>query len=76
MNSPNRELPEPGEYGLGADGHWYGMTPNGHLAGLSAHTVTEHEDKSITVSPSILVGNNENRNLWHGYLVAGVWREC
>lgn len=38
-----------------ADGKWYGMTPNGHLAGLANHNVVEHEDGTITVAPSIKV---------------------
>lgn len=83
-------LLNPGEYAKHlADGYWYAMTPNGHLANLSAHVVTEHEDGSITVSPSILVrlpetalGDVFNRDgrhegqLWHGFLERGVWREC
>jgi hypothetical protein len=72
----------------GRDGNWYGMTPNGHLAGLASHNVIEHEDGSITVAPSILVqghrssddgirvSDGNNRDLWHGYLERGIWREC
>jgi hypothetical protein len=38
---------------------------------LERHDVTVHDDKTITVSPSILVtGGGE----WHGYLERGVWR--
>lgn len=61
-----------GEYGI-LDGIWYACTPNGLLGNLSKHEVTEHEDGTITVSPSILVtGDGE----WHGYLEHGVWREA
>lgn len=35
------------------------------------HVVTEHEDGTITVEPSILCRTCG----WHGYLERGVWRE-
>jgi len=61
----------PGEYGIDpVDGQWTLRLPNGQTGMLDGHTVTEHPDGTITVSPSI-VGEN-----WHGYLVGGVWREC
>lgn len=69
----------PGDYGRHPDdGTWYGRTPNGHLGNLSAHRVTENEDGTITVEPSILVSKRENKvnvEVWHGYLERGVWRE-
>lgn len=52
---------------------WMVRTPNGHLGNLGAHDVTEHEDGTITVSPSILVSNPQEGELYHGFLVAGVW---
>ncbi len=42
------------------------------------HTVTEHEDGTISASPSILWGADYGmgeRGAWHGYLERGVWRE-
>jgi hypothetical protein len=66
---------KPGEYGKWADGTWYACTPNDHGANLSHHDVTEHEDGTITVTPSIFVSNG-NVPLWHGYLTRGVWHEC
>lgn len=39
------------------------------------HSVTEHEDGTITISPSILISDNAGP-LWHGFLERGVWREC
>lgn len=63
---------EPGDYGRW-DGKWYGMTSVG-LAGLANHEVVEHEDGTITVSPSILCSTGEQS--WHGYLERGIWREC
>ena len=52
---------------------WYVKTPNGHVGDVSRHDVTEHEDGTITVSPSILVSDHTGE-LWHGYLERGVWR--
>lgn len=81
------ELPANGAYWKDSrDGNWYGITPNGHLAGLRAHHVIEHEDGTITVAPSVLVRGRRSSDdairvtdgeadLWHGYLERGVWRE-
>ena len=75
-------LLEPSAYGKHpVSGDWMACTPNGHLGNLKGHEVTEHEDGTITVSPSILVlkprtKNTPQQNLWHGYLVRGEWREC
>lgn len=63
--------------------YWIVKTPNGLVAGIQKHTVIEHEDKTITVSPSILVKGYTFENgefgdseiTWHGYLERGVWRE-
>lgn len=65
---------EPGDYGQDADGIWHCITPNGLVGTLSNHSVQEHEDGTITVSPSILVWNKEER--YHGFLERGIWREC
>lgn len=68
----------PGEYGI-MYGRWYACTPNGKLGDLSNHEVTEHEDGTITVSPSILVtgydDERKEKTVWHGYLERGIWRE-
>lgn len=67
---------EPAEYALHPhDQHWYGRTPNGHLCNLSAHVVVEHDDGTITVSPSIAVSTGPNDVVWHGFLERGIWRE-
>jgi hypothetical protein len=64
----------PGAYGF--DGaQWWGCTPNGLGANLLKHKTVEHEDGTITVSPSILV-NAGREESWHGFLERGVWREC
>lgn len=73
--------PPRGAYWLDEDGTWSVCTPNGRIGSLANHTVTEHEDKTITVSPSILVysrpahGDVNERPGWHGFLEHGVWRE-
>lgn len=66
---------QPGDYWKHANGTWYAETPNGMTANLVAHTVVEHEDGTITVSPSILV-NGGRPESWHGFLERGVWRSC
>jgi hypothetical protein len=74
------EVTRPGAYGrTKMDGEWVWRcrTPNGMGGLLSQHDVTEHEDETITVSPSILVDwpNRDEPKTWHGYLERGVWRE-
>lgn len=66
---------QPGDYFRGKDGVWYGRPPGcpNALASLAGHTVTEHDDGTITVSPSILISGAGD---WHGFLERGVWREC
>lgn len=53
---------------------WHAVTPNGLAGNLASHDVVEHEDGTITVSPSILVTQGADIS-WHGYLERGVWRE-
>lgn len=64
-----------GAYGRDDRGFWHAVTPNGHLGSLANHDVVEHEDGTITVSPSILVSDHTGE-LWHGFLEQGVWREA
>lgn len=83
----NYDLMKPGEYGKDPDGLWHCCAPpavdadgfgfHGSLGdgtGKRGHIVTEHEDGTITVSPSILITRHDGS--WHGYLERGVWREC
>lgn len=68
-----------GEYGRNAnDGQWYARPPGNHTGCLAQHEVTEHEDGTITVSPSILVTSYDGdcQIQWHGFLVRGEWRAC
>jgi len=67
----------PGDYGKDKSGMWVCMVPNGLCGNLSAHRVTEHEDGTITVSPSILVSTMRSSDgSWHGFLEKGIWRSC
>lgn len=54
------------------DGVWYVRDPAGMIGSLRLHTVVEHDDGTITVSPSIL---DTGEHAWHGFLERGVWRE-
>ena len=65
----------PGDYGR-VNGIWHACCPRGHLGNLGGHEVVEHEDGTITVSPSILITDGETKDQWHGFLEHGVWREC
>jgi len=67
---------EQGEYGKDTEGNWFCHVPASGFGtgGLGKHTVVEHEDGTITVSPSILCYGHHDKT-WHGYLERGVWRE-
>ncbi len=56
-----------GGYGRNSDGTWLVRPPGAHTGALDGHAVTEHEDGTITVSPSI---DGEG---FHGHLINGVW---
>lgn len=65
---------QPGDYGLWRS-QWWAQTPTKVACNLAGHSVTEHEDGTITVSPSILASNH-TLGTWHGYLEQGNWRTC
>ena len=67
---------KPGDYYLYPEHGWCGVAPNGNPVGLRNHAVTEHEDGTISVAPSILAYANVEHPEWHGHLEHGVWREC
>ncbi len=77
-NEQGQLLLAEGDYGLHPKSGWQ-VRPFGHHAGgISKHEVVEHEDGTITVSPSILLTDFDeegNEVQWHGYLERGVWRE-
>lgn len=69
---------DPGDYMKLDNGNWLLCLPNGLYGTVSpqVHTITEHEDGTITISPSILTRSVGARDkMWHGYLERGVWRE-
>ncbi len=69
---------QPGDYCLHEGVLWHNL-PSPALSAVyrcAKHTITEHEDGTITVSPSILSTWGDGANNWHGYLERGVWREC
>ncbi len=81
-DNPNDDLPVPGQYGRGSDGAWFGCPPHRLdsdglplVANLSKHQVVEHDDGTITVSPSILITKPHKDERWHGFLERGVWSE-
>jgi len=71
-------LDGPGTYGQDADGVWWAQAPIAGASGarISRHSITVHEDGTITASPSILMNFGRRGVTWHGYLEHGVWREC
>jgi hypothetical protein len=57
------------------EGEWQLCGPDGRCGAIratkekpQAHTVTVHEDGTITVSPSLVMPSG-----WHGWLLRGVW---
>jgi hypothetical protein len=48
---------------------WWVYLPKAGAGVLSSHKVEEHEDGTITVTPSILLAPR------HGYLTRGLWKE-
>lgn len=49
---------------------WYVRDPNGDICTIrDNHQVTEHDDGTITVTPSIVNPNGD----YHGFLQARVW---
>lgn len=71
---------EAGDYRRSA-GKWECRPPGDYpetvQGSLGNHEVVEHEDGTITVSPSILIQTTWAGEpvTWHGYLERGVWRE-
>lgn len=69
-----------GDYGKDGGGRWFALppeTPGAHGCGIWLNNpnyswdVVEHEDGTITVSPSI-----DAIGYWHGYLQKGIWKKC
>jgi hypothetical protein len=63
-----------GDYGYSPKGGCWQVRPPGcHAGSIPWHDIIEHEDGTITVSPSILLEDVET--IWHGYLKNGNWEE-
>ncbi len=58
-------------------GYWQVRAPDGKSCSLSPmiHTVTEHDDGTITVHPSIDMSGLPWRG-FHGWLTRGIWRSA
>lgn len=73
---------QPGEYHRLGKTLWMMKAPNGEEGAIdqTKHTVVEHEDGTITVSPSILIYPHRTIDGhtpgWHGYLERGIWITC
>lgn len=71
---------EPGDYCVRVDASGKRMawvvTPSSNGPARDGWTLTEHDDGTITVSPSILAHPTADAPGWHGFLERGVWREC
>lgn len=68
------DMMKPGDYFKHHEGLWFAMSPSGILGSIKTPTwsITEHEDGTITVSPSLWFDKPVG---WHGYLERGVWRQ-
>lgn len=65
-----------GDYGYDPrTGCWEVRPPGCHAGSIQEHIVTEHEDGTITVSPSILLQDEYGATIWHGFLERGIWRQ-
>ena len=70
---------KPGDYAFDKDlGHWIVRPPvtRSHSGGIPNHKVIEHEDGTITVTPSILLTGLTPEESYHGYLERGIWRSA
>lgn len=68
-----------GDYGFHPQSGWQVRPPGCRAGGIPNHEVTEHEDGTITVSPSIVLWDTNEKGTmmsWHGYLERGIWRKA
>lgn len=61
-------------YFLAEDGVWMLHLPGVGLGSLAAHTITVHDDGTISAEPSVLVKCGGAQR--HGFLRHGEWTEC
>lgn len=62
-------------YWKDTDGLWWLYLPLCGAGVLSDHKVVENADKTITVTPSIVMDTHDGKQR-HGYLTSGQWTEC
>ncbi len=67
----------PGDYGIAEDGALWTILPHGETIRLTPKSaggwgIEEHEDGTVTVTPSIFCHSDPP---WHGFLRRGVWVE-
>jgi hypothetical protein len=68
-----------GDYGKDLAGEWWCRPPGCSMGSLKDHEITEHEDGTVTVTPSIEadpVAVGKPPPAFHGYLQHGVWRKA
>jgi hypothetical protein len=60
------------------DGVWWIYIPRCGAGMMPKHTIEEHEDGTITVTPSILLTGHDNGQqiTKHGWLKRGQWQEA
>ncbi len=64
-------------FGKDLEGRWWFKHPGTSGAMITKHNVVEHEDGTITVSPSILTTKHwTSGGSVHGFLERGIWRDC
>lgn len=64
---------QPGDYWKGSHGMFEARAPSGEFGLIRTHRVIEHDDRTITVSPSLVFHGADG---WHGWLERGIWRAC
>jgi hypothetical protein len=70
------EIPEGGYAKV--SGKWWVRPPGRRRAAVITgehHEVIEHDDGTITVSPSIVFSTPDRDDYWHGWLRHGEWVE-
>lgn len=67
-----------GEYSKQNNGDWLLCLPTGIHGRINNTTwnIIEHENNTITVSPSINTTCPDPNYNWHGWLENGIWREA
>jgi hypothetical protein len=72
------KLERPGDYGRDTHGQWWAWAPCSSAPGesravgvLTDHEIEEHEDYTITVTPSLVFGDR-----YHGWLRRGEWTDA